>query len=275
MVEAFPTIFSVSEFTSGRFEEALAIVRANSFEVVRKDGVRIRALVPIAHLLPHDTKSRIPCVEIVEDEFFVRVDPHKEGDELTCSHGNYSDAETFARFGVSAFYSADKNPMNKIVFKLPDESDALGGHLYHCGPSETIGFTARGATKGLMCALRLMSANETELQSATQSEATIRALRTKPISEESEIAVYDALFATITDLLNSYPSSDTADENILKGMRLASDERRAVMIRLREKRTALNSFNEIQHAGRQSLGAALYDKHFGDLVSSPATRDEL
>jgi len=121
----------------------------------------------------------------------------------------------------------------------------------------------------------LISANATELKRMTDSEARIRSLRKEPISEESEIAVYDALFATLTELLDSYPSSDSIDENILKSRTLLEDERRAVNIRLREKRDALNSFNEVQFSGRRTLGAALYDKHFGDLISTPTKKDEL
>lgn len=275
-VEAFPTIFSVSDFTRESFEDALSIVRANSFLLVRADGVPFRALVPMAHLIPHDTRSSVPCVELVEDEYLIRVDRHDEGEELTCSHGNYSDAETFARFGTSALYSSNKNPWNKISFELPEGMDGVSAHLVHCGSLGNIGFTANGATEELMCALRLISANATELKRVTDSEARIRSLRKKPISEESEIAVYDALFATLTELLDSYPSSDSIDENILKSKTLLEDERRAVNIRLREKRDALNSFNEVQFSGRQTLGAALYDKHFGDLISAPTkTKDEL
>ena len=68
----------------------------------------------MAHLLLHDTGSEVPCVKIVDGVFVISVDEHEEGDELSCSHGDYSDAETFARFGVSAFYSAEKNARNKI-----------------------------------------------------------------------------------------------------------------------------------------------------------------
>ena len=73
------------------------IVRANALvtDAMTKDGV-LRALVPMAHLIPHDTRSAVPCLKIVNDTFVVNVDEFSEGEELVCSHGNFSDAETFA-----------------------------------------------------------------------------------------------------------------------------------------------------------------------------------
>jgi hypothetical protein len=268
--ETFPSIFSVHEFTRAAFEEALAIVRANSFEARSEDGTRARALVPMAHLLLHDTGSEVPCVKIVDGVFVINVDEHEEGDELSCSHGDYSDAETFARFGVSAFYSAEKNARNKIKFAFPSEIYSMKS-LDRCGSVENIAFTDAGATEEFMCALRLASANETEWAAISKSKASVRALRKKPLSEESEIAVYEALFATLTELLNSYPSSDNEDERLLQSRTLQSapDEERAVTIRLREKRLALSSLNAVQYAGRQQLGGLLFDKHFADVLPSP------
>ncbi|CEG00366.1 Rubisco LS methyltransferase, substrate-binding domain [Ostreococcus tauri] len=269
----FPTIFRAQDFTRSKFEEALAIVRANSFEVTRADGVRERVLVPLAHLLVHDTSSSVPCVKMVDDTFVINVDEHRAGDELSCSHGEYSDAETFARFGTSAVYSEENNARDVITFTFPDEVH-LKEEIGSCGPAEDIGFTRDGASAELMCALRLVSANATEWSEMRKPNFDLQSLKNRPLSEESEVAVYDALFATLTDLLNSYPYSDVDDEHLLRGDRLADDERRAVKIRLREKRSALRALNTVQYRGRKALGGVLFDKHFSHIMPT-RVKDEL
>jgi len=265
--EKFPTIFSGEVFTREGFEEALAIVRANSFETEREDGSRERVLVPLAHLIPHDTASAVPCVKMVGDAYEINVDAHRAGEEFSCSHGNYSDAEALARFGASALYSMEHNPMNSIAFRFPDEIH-LREDLETCGSPRDIGFTRAGASPELMCALRLISANDTEWRELKGSKKAIRRLRVKPISEDSELAVYEALFATLTDLLNSYPYSDVDDDYLLLDTRLREDERRAVQIRLREKRLALSSLDALQHLGRKQFGGLLFDKHFANFLPS-------
>lgn len=263
----FPTIFSSEDFTREGFEEALAIVRATSFETERENGSRERVLVPLAHLIPHDTASVVPCVKMIDGVYEINVDEHRAGEEFSCSHGNFSDAETFARFGASALYSMEKNPMNSIAFRFPDEIH-LREELEMCGSPRDIGFTRAGASPELMCALRLVSANDTEWRKLKGSREAIRRLRVKPIGEESELAVYEALFATLTDLLDSYPYSDVDDDYLLLDTRLLEDERRAVQIRLKEKRLALSSLDAIQHLGRKQFGGLLFDKRFADFLPS-------
>ena len=251
------------------------IVRANALvtDAMTKDGV-LRALVPMAHLIPHDTRSAVPCVKIVNDTFVVNVDEFSEGEELVCSHGNFSDAETFARFGGAALYSAEKNPMNKIVYQFAEDEHG-GKRFSECGSPGETGFIESGATKALMCKLRVAAANSTEWSAVRNS---VHALRTRPVSEESEIAVYEALFTTLIDLLDSYPSSDTEDENLLARQEsLSRDERLAVGIRLREKRLALSSLNHLQHTGRKQFGGKLFDAHFASALPTPFSvgKDEL
>jgi len=269
----FPTIFSSDDITREAFEEALAIVRATALAATSDEGV-VRALVPMAHLVPHDTRSAVPCVKIVNDTFVVNVDEFNEGEELVCSHGNFSDAETFARFGAAALYSAEKNSNDKIVYRFAEEEHGEKDFSQCGSPGET-GFRERGATKALLCKLRLAAANATEWRAVKNS---VHALRTKPLSEESEIAVYEALFTTLIDLLNSYPSSDTEDEDLLaRRESLSRDERLAVAIRLREKRLALSSLNHLQHTGRKQFGGKLFDAHFASALPTPFSvgKDEL
>lgn len=271
----FPTIFPSDTITREAFEEALVIVRANALvtDAMTKDGV-LRALVPMAHLIPHDTRSAVPCLKIVNDTFVVNVDEFSEGEELVCSHGNFSDAETFARFGGAALYSAEKNPMNKIVYQFAEDEHG-GKRFSECGSPGETGFIESGATKALMCKLRVAAANSTEWSAVRNS---VHALRTRPVSEESEIAVYEALFTTLIDLLDSYPSSDTEDENLLARQEsLSRDERLAVGIRLREKRLALSSLNHLQHTGRKQFGGKLFDAHFASALPTPFSvgKDEL
>ena len=269
----FPTIFSSDDITREAFEEALAIVRATALAATSDEGV-VRALVPMAHLVPHDTRSAVPCVKIVNDTFVVNVDEFNEGEELVCSHGNFSDAETFARFGAAALYSAEKNSNDKIVYQFAEDEHGVKDFSQCGSPGET-GFSERGATKALLCKLRLAAANATEWRAVKNS---VHALRTKPLSEESEIAVYEALFTTLIDLLNSYPSSDTEDEDLLaRRESLSRDERLAVGIRLREKRLALSSLNHLQHTGRKQFGGKLFDAHFASALPTPFSvgKDEL
>lgn len=269
----FPTIFSSDDITREAFDEALAIVRATALAATSDDGV-VRALVPMAHLVPHDTRSAVPCVKIVNDTFVVNVDEFNEGEELVCSHGNFSDAETFARFGAAALYSAEKNSNDKIVYQFAEDEHGEKDFSQCGSPGET-GFSERGATKALLCKLRLAAANATEWRAVKNS---VHALRTKPLSEESEIAVYEALFTTLIDLLNSYPSSDTEDEDLLaRRESLSRDERLAVGIRLREKRLALSSLNHLQHLGRKQFGGKLFDAHFASALPTPFSvgKDEL
>jgi len=266
--EKFPTIFSSNFFTFEAFKEALSIVQANAFvaehvQEANGETKTYRALVPIAHLIPHSTRSTVPCVRIENDEFVIKVDPYEEMSEMTCSHGNYSDAETFARFSSSAHYSEAANPANMIKLAFP-KADAMIEHIKHCGLASNIGINAAGATPELMCALRLGSANATELRKITKSPQTVQSLRTTSVSERSEIAVYDVLFATITSLLNAYPTSDAEDRLLLTSpqLKLKDDVPQAILVRYNEKRLAVDALNKIQYQGRKHLGHVLFDEHF-------------
>jgi len=269
----FPTIFSNRDFFSRKaFEEALAIVRANAFAVDSPNGdgapgKTYRALVPMAHLIPHNTQSTVPCVRIENDEFVIEVDPHEAQAEMTCSHGNYSDAEAFARFSSTAYYSEAPNPANIIKLALP-KGDFVVKHKDFCGSESRFGITAEGATPELMCVLRLGSANATELRRVTKSPKAVRSLRTKGVSERSELAVYDVIFATLTSLLNDYPTSDAEDKTLLETQQhtMKDDVPQAILIRHNEKKLAVDALNKAQYYGRKHLGHVLFDEHFSGIA---------
>jgi hypothetical protein len=269
----FPTIFSNRAFFSREaFEEALAIVRANAFVVdaPKRDGVQgktYRALVPMAHLIPHNTQSVVPCVRIEDDEFIIKVDPYESHREMTCSHGNYSDAEAFARFSSTAYYSEVANPANIIKLALP-KGEFVIKYKEFCGSEARFGVTAEGVTPELMCVLRLGSANATELRRVTESPKTVRSLRTKGVSERSELAVYDVIFATLTSLLNAYPTSDAEDKTLLNTQQhtMKDDEPQAILIRHNEKKLAVEALNKAQYYARKHLGHVLFDKHFSGIA---------
>ena len=88
LVSRFPTAFPPERYTEKTFRAALAVVHAV--------GSRLpggAALVPVAHLLPHDPRGAAPCAAAVydvdanRDAIVVRTAARSRGEELGCNRG--------------------------------------------------------------------------------------------------------------------------------------------------------------------------------------------
>ena len=179
-----PTEFSAEYFNPRAFEEALAMVHAASVRIPvddlyraddegRKNRAEDRAkkakgnaktsrlaaaLVPIAHLMPHDPRGTAPCVTVHEDgaTLVVKAAAGAPGTELACNRapretnansmdvleaktekktkystekvGRMTDAEALARFGT---VGPGRNRGDRLSLSLPMDSllgaDANGG----------------------------------------------------------------------------------------------------------------------------------------------------
>jgi len=183
-----PTEFSAEYFNPRAFEEALAMVHAASVRIpvddlyraddegrenTAKDRAKDRAkkakgnaktsrlaaaLVPIAHLMPHDPRGTAPCVTVHEDgaTLVVKAAAGAPGTELACNRapretnansmdvletktekktkystekvGRMTDAEALARFGT---VGPGRNRGDRLSLSLPMDSllgtDANGG----------------------------------------------------------------------------------------------------------------------------------------------------
>ena len=169
-----PTEFSAEYFNPRSFEEALAMVHAASVRIPvddlrrddesrersAKDGAKTAtraetsrlaaALVPIAHLMPHDPRGTAPCVTVHEDgaTLVVKAAAGAPGTELACNRapprdskanlsnvetkhsretvGRMTDAEALARFGT---VGPGRNRRDRLALSLPTDSllrDATG-----------------------------------------------------------------------------------------------------------------------------------------------------
>ena len=179
-----PTEFSAEYFNPRAFEEALAMVHAASVRIPVDDLYRAddegrknraedgdkkakgnaktsrlaAALVPIAHLMPHDPRGTAPCVTVHEDgaTLVVKAAAGAPGTELACNRapretnansmdvletktekktrystekvGRMTDAEALARFGT---VGPGRNRGDRLSLSLPMDSllgaDANGG----------------------------------------------------------------------------------------------------------------------------------------------------
>ena len=179
-----PTEFSAEYFNPRSFEEALAMVHAASVRIPVDDLYRAddegrknraedgdkkakgnaktsrlaAALVPIAHLMPHDPRGTAPCVTVHEDgaTLVVKAAAGAPGTELACNRapretnansmdvletktekktrystekvGRMTDAEALARFGT---VGPGRNRGDRLSLSLPTDSllgaDANGG----------------------------------------------------------------------------------------------------------------------------------------------------
>ena len=179
-----PTEFSAEYFNPRAFEEALAMVHAASVRIPVDDLYRAddegrknraedgdkkakgnaktsrlaAALVPIAHLMPHDPRGTAPCVTVHEDgaTLVVKAAAGAPGTELACNRapretnansmdvletktekktrystekvGRMTDAEALARFGT---VGPGRNRGDRLSLSLPTDSllgaDANGG----------------------------------------------------------------------------------------------------------------------------------------------------
>ena len=196
------------------FEEALAMVHASSVRFpaasIGVDGLftsneyasdgksgkassLAAALVPIAHLMPHDPRGTVPCVTVHGDggtpTFVVKAAGGAPGTELTCNRapakyldfgdderksmtrGRMTDAEALARFGT---VGPGRNVHDRLPLSLPIESllehdgDArVNAHrkemIHGCGDSAEYAFDANGPTRELICALRVATATDAEI----------------------------------------------------------------------------------------------------------------
>ena len=174
------------------FEEALAMVHASSVRFpaasIGVDGLFTRneyasdgktgktcslaaALVPIAHLMPHDPRGTEPCVTVHERDggtptFVVKAAGGAPGTELTCNRapakyldfgdderesttrGRMTDAEALARFGT---VGPGRNAHDRLPLSLPmksllehDDGDArVNAHrkemIHGCGDAAEYG----------------------------------------------------------------------------------------------------------------------------------------
>ena len=229
-----PMEFSAEYFNPRAFEEALAMVHAASVrfpvdDLSRDDKGRqsqsqnsqnqkgqkgakshdksktswrlAAALVPIAHLMPHDPRGTAPCVTVHEDgaTLVVKAAAGAPGTELACNRapretraksrettdvetmsrekaGRMTDAEALARFGT---VGPGLNRGDRIELSLPKDSllgaDANGGDASSSGaaadhrrrmidgcPAE-YAFAADGPTRELTCAVRVATATDAEI----------------------------------------------------------------------------------------------------------------
>ena len=217
-----PTEFSAEYFNPRSFEEALAMVHAASVRIPvddlrrddesrerrAKDGAKTAtraetsrlaaALVPIAHLMPHDPRGTAPCVTVHEDgaTLVVKAAAGAPGTELACNRapprdsransnvetkhsretvGRMTDAEALARFGT---VGPGRNRRDRLALSLPTDSllrDATGDAksdaaadrrrrmMDGCGDPAEYAFAADGPTLELTCAVRVATATDAEI----------------------------------------------------------------------------------------------------------------
>ena len=283
-----PTEFSAEYFNPRAFEEALAMVHAASVRIPvddlrrddesrerrAKDGAKTAtraetsrlaaALVPIAHLMPHDPRGTAPCVTVHEDgaTLVVKAAAGAPGTELACNRapprdsransnvetkhsretvGRMTDAEALARFGT---VGPGRNRGDRLALSLPADSllrDATGDAksdaaadrrrrmMDGCGDPAEYAFAADGPTLELTCAVRVATATDAEIDAlAARHDAaagdTSVLSVTGMVSEDSEAAALASLYETAAAILDAYPTSDAEDEAILRRGLAGEDE---------------------------------------------------
>ncbi len=280
-----PTEFSAEYFNPRAFEEALAMVHAASVRIPvddsrrhdesrerrAKDGAKTEtraetsrlaaALVPIAHLMPHDPRGTAPCVTVHEDgaTLVVKAAAGAPGTELACNRapprdsradsnvetthsretvGRMTDAEALARFGT---VGPGRNRRDRLALSLPAASpprdaksaaatDRRRRMIDGCGDPAEYAFAADGPTRELACAVRVATATDAEIDAlAARRDADagdgIRVLSVAGmVSEDSEAAALASLYETAAAILDAYPTSDAEDEAILRRGLVGEDE---------------------------------------------------
>lgn len=200
----FPNVFQNEVYTKENVFNSLQTVRAFGVRFpIRMDTGEgttvVAALVPVAHVLPHDPNGAEPCVVVERDnkKVSIRVAAGDPGTELRCHRGTavavddldladiavatsaVSDAEAMWRFGS---VSVGNNVRNFVTLMLPgievDNTDETKNEkknknknatsarsflLRHCGSKSKHTMTHDGPSDALTCAVRIAVAADSEV----------------------------------------------------------------------------------------------------------------
>ena len=254
----------------------------------------------------------------------VRVAAASRGTELACHRGAstavegaregaaqigaMSDAEAMARFGtvgpgrnLGDFLRVHLPPgaASEAGFELAAEK-ARARLLSGCGDVAARALTSDGPTAELRCAVRVATANDTEVAllaarlfddedddaverdepDSRGSRRTLAELARRPVSDESEARALAALHETIAAMLDGYATSDAEDEAALaegwsdeesesgseaeSRPALAGDAREATRCRLREKLLLVDALNALRREAATRRGGTPFDLTSGE-----------
>lgn len=123
------------------------------------------------------------------------------------------------------------------------------GMLSHCGFEEDMKITIGNVTEELMCAMRVHLMNESEMHVFCPKEArvwednclNVEFMNYTAISENNELDMVNALRASLTSLLGSYPTTMAEDAAILRDNTLGTITMHAIGLRYREKEILMNA----------------------------------
>ena len=179
-----------------------------------------------------------------------------------------------------------------------DESEASetarGRLLSGCGDVSRRALTSDGPTAELRCAVRVATANDTEvallaarLMDDERDDAvhrvegrTLAELARRPVSDESEARALAALHETTAAMLDGYATSDAEDEAALavglsdeesesgaeaeSRVALVGDVREATRCRLREKLLLIDALNALRREAATRRGGTPFDLTGGE-----------
>ena len=179
------------------------------------------------------------------------VGAHGAGEEVGWNHGGLTDAEAFVKFGE---LPARPNRWNRVALQVPLADGALEpdlrrrqeAHIGKCGPASSFCVNAAGVSEALLCATRVGAAVRHEVDPAEVDP-------NEPISEGNERAALGVLAATLEAILEGYPTSTDADEDLLRQAARRDAVTSAVQLRLKEKNLVINALNQLRYYEKFTL----------------------
>lgn len=179
------------------------------------------------------------------------VGAHGAGEEVCWNHGGLTDAEAFVKFGE---LPARPDRWNRVALQVPLADGALEpdlrrrqeAHIGKCGPASSFCVNAAGVSEALLCATRVGAAVRHEVDPAEVDP-------NEPISEGNERAALGVLAATLEAILEGYPTSTDADEDLLRQAARRDAVTSAVQLRLNEKNLVINALNQLRYYEKFTL----------------------
>ena len=201
---------------------------------------------------------KLVCEESVGNCSYVFSASLDRGEELSWDWGGLTDAQVFMKFGQ---VPAEPNPMNRISLGVPlsedpGVQDAQRKLMDRCGNEEDFVLDADGVPSALLCATRVAITNSSDLLGLKDWDPK------NPLSEANERDTLASLEETFEIILNSYPTSDAEDEDLLQ--KLKGREAAMVRMRLNEKLLLINAMNFLEHYNRFTLQKLKYARQGGE-----------
>ena len=217
-------------------------------------------IAPMLGLTAYNGRKKGHCKLVCEESlgncsYVFSASSLDRGEELSWDWGGLTDAQVFMKFGQ---VPAEPNPMNSINLGVPlsedaGVQDAQRRLMDRCGNEEDFILDADGVSSALLCATRVAIANSSDLNVGPKDWDP-----KDPLSEANERDALASLEETFEIILNSYPTSDAEDEDLLQ--KLKGREAAMVRMRLNEKFLLINAMNFLEHYNRFTLQKLKYAK---------------